>query len=53
MKQADKLREICLSFPEVTEEPHFEKISFRVKKKNLVTYDGTINQACLKLSESD
>lgn len=28
-------RELALSFPETTEEPHFEKTSFRVKKKNL------------------
>ncbi len=30
-------REIALSFDEVTEEPHFEKASFRVKKKIYAT----------------
>lgn len=53
MKQVDYLREVCLSFPEVSEVPHFEKTSFRVKKKIFVTYDGSTNQACLKISEAD
>ena len=47
------LRELALSFPETTEEPHFEKTSFRVKKKIFATYDGKNNTACLKLSETD
>ncbi|MEE6188012.1 MmcQ/YjbR family DNA-binding protein [Niabella digestorum] len=42
---------MALSFPQVTEEPHFEKISFRVKKKIFVTYDEKSKRACLKLSE--
>ena len=44
-------RKIALSFPETTEEPHFEKISFRVKKKIFATYDGQTGLACIKLSE--
>lgn len=47
------LRNIALSFPEATEEPHFEKSSFRVRKKIFVTYDDSLNRACLKLSEAD
>lgn len=31
------LREYILSLPEVTEEPHFEKRSYRVKKKIVAT----------------
>lgn len=33
------LEKINLSFPEVTIEPHFEKISFRVKKRIFATFD--------------
>ena len=47
------VRKLALSFPEVTEEPHFEKISFRVKKKIFATYDEVKNRLCIKLSEID
>jgi len=47
------LRTKALSFPETTEEPHFEKTSFRVKKKIFATYDESNNRACIKLSEID
>jgi predicted DNA-binding protein (MmcQ/YjbR family) len=53
MKQIDYVRHIALSFPDTTELPHFEKTSFRVKKKIFVTYDEKNNRACVKLSESD
>lgn len=53
MKQIDFLRHIALSLPETTEEPHFEKTSFRVKKKIFVSYDEKNNRACLKFSEND
>ncbi len=33
----DELREFVLSFPETTEEPHFDRSSFRVKGKILIT----------------
>ncbi|CAG5005685.1 hypothetical protein DYBT9275_03629 [Dyadobacter sp. CECT 9275] len=46
-------RQIALSFPEATEEPHFEKTSFRIKKKIFATYNDKENQACVKLSERD
>lgn len=49
----DFLREVSLSFPEVTEEPHFEKVSFRVRKKIFATYDAGEGRASLKLSEMD
>lgn len=48
-----RFRKIALSFPEVTEESHFEKTSFRVKKKIFATYDDKKKRACLKLSEID
>lgn len=46
-------RKLALSFPEATEEAHFEKISFRVKKKIFATYDGKNKIACIQLSEID
>lgn len=46
-------RKLALSFPEAIEEPHFEKTSFRVKKKIFVTYDDIKKRACIKLSEID
>lgn len=46
-------RELALSFPETSEEPHFEKTCFRVKKKIFATYDGAHKIACIKLSEID
>ncbi|WP_373521816.1 MmcQ/YjbR family DNA-binding protein [Aquiflexum sp.] len=53
MKQFDFVRSFALSLPEVTEEPHFEKTSFRVKKKIFVTFDAANNKACFKFSRSD
>ncbi len=53
MVTIDTFRKIALAFPEATEEPHFEKISFRVKKKIFATYDDRNDRACIKLSEID
>lgn len=53
MVSIDTFRKLALSFPEATEEPHFEKISFRVKKKIFATYDDVKKRACIKLSEID
>ena len=36
-------REMALSFPEVTEQKHFEKTSFRVNKKYLPHWMSPIN----------
>ena len=49
----EKLRAVALTFPETTEEPHFEKTSFRVKKKIFAVYDEKLKKVCLKLSEVD
>jgi hypothetical protein len=51
MVSFDAFRKLALLFPEVTEEPHFEKTSFRVKKRIFATYDDKNKRACLKLSE--
>ncbi|MDO6432750.1 MmcQ/YjbR family DNA-binding protein [Flavitalea sp. BT771] len=53
MTTLETLRTIALSLPEVTEEPHFEKTSFRVKKKIFATYDDHLKTACIKLTEID
>lgn len=53
MVTIETLRKLALSFPEATEEPHFEKTSFRVKKKIFATYDDVKKRACVKLSEID
>lgn len=53
MVDIDSFRQMALSFPETTEQPHFEKTSFRVGKKIFATLDIKKNQACLKLSEID
>ncbi|MEJ8820408.1 MmcQ/YjbR family DNA-binding protein [Lacibacter sp. H407] len=46
-------RQLALSFAEVTEQPHFEKTSFRVKKKIFVTLDEATHTACVKFSATD
>lgn len=53
MKQIEFVRKLALSLPETTEAPHFEKTSFRVKKKIFATYDQKENKLCLKFSEID
>lgn len=49
----DFFRSFSLSLPEATEAPHFEKTSFRVKKKIFATFDSRTQLACVKLSETD
>lgn len=49
----DTLQQLALSFPEATEDPHFEKTSFRIKKKIFATYDALNQRACVKLSPID
>lgn len=49
----DQCREIALSFPESTEEAHFEKTSFRINSKIFATYEKKSNTACIKLSKLD
>lgn len=51
MVSSTSFRTLALSFPEATEAPHFEKISFRVKGKIFATCDEKHKMACLKLSE--
>lgn len=44
---------IALNFPQISVEPHFEKISFRIKKKIFATFDEKHNRVTVKLSEID
>ncbi len=53
MVTIDTFSKWALALPETTEEPHFEKTSFRVKKKVFATYDEVKKRACIKLSEID
>ncbi len=46
-------RKLASALPEVEEAPHFEKTSFRVKKKIFVTLDVAAFRACVKLTEID
>ncbi len=47
------LRELAMSFPDTMEQPHFEKTSFRARKKIFATYSSYDKRACLKLSAID
>jgi predicted DNA-binding protein (MmcQ/YjbR family) len=53
MVSIETFRQIALSFPETTEEPHFEKPAFKVAKKIFATMNLVEFRATVKLSESD
>lgn len=53
MISAIEIRKLALELPDATEQPHFEKTSFRVKKKIFLTLDEKNNTAVAKLSEAD
>jgi YjbR len=53
MIRIETIRKLALAFEEGEEQPHFEKPSFRIKKKIFATVDVKLNRACLKLSEID
>jgi predicted DNA-binding protein (MmcQ/YjbR family) len=46
-------KQLALSFTGAEEQPHFEKTSFRVKKKIFATHGTGSNIICVKLSEID
>ena len=46
-------RKIALAFPEAVEEPHFEKTSFRVRKKIFATLAPEKGEAVLKFTPLD
>jgi predicted DNA-binding protein (MmcQ/YjbR family) len=49
----ESFKQIAISLPDVTEIPHFDKISFRIKKKIFATLSEKNYRACVKLSEID
>lgn len=53
MITAQIVRKLALAFDEAEELPHFDKTSFRVKKKIFATFNENQQRATLKLSESD
>jgi predicted DNA-binding protein (MmcQ/YjbR family) len=53
MVSIETFRELAMSFPNSTEEPHFEKTSFRINKKIFASFDEKNNRAILKLNEID
>lgn len=53
MISIETFRNLAMSFPDATEEPHFEKTSFRIKKKIFASFDEKNNRAVLKLNEID
>lgn len=53
MISIETVRQIALAYPETVEQPHFEKASFRVKKKIFATLDEKKQVACIKLSEAE
>ncbi|WP_166920825.1 MmcQ/YjbR family DNA-binding protein [Flavobacterium poyangense] len=53
MVTIETFRALALALPEATEEPHFEKISFRIKKKIFATIDEKTNRGVFKFNEID
>jgi predicted DNA-binding protein (MmcQ/YjbR family) len=53
MVDIETFRQLALAFPDTTEEPHFDKTSFRVNKKIFATLDESNKRACLMLTEMD
>lgn len=53
MNDLNSIRALATSFEEVEESPHFEKVSFRVRKKIFLTVDETKKLITLKLSLVD
>ena len=53
MIDIETVRELALSFDEAVEQPHFEKSSFRVRKKIFATLDTEKKTLVLKFSPAD
>lgn len=43
----------AMKYPDVLQSPHFEKTSFRIRKKIFATLDTKLRRATLKLTEID
>ncbi len=53
MVDIDTFRQFALAFPGTTEQPHFEKTSFRTKKRIFATLSTDNHRACIKFSPID
>ncbi|MCS3795251.1 MmcQ/YjbR family DNA-binding protein [Niastella sp. OAS944] len=53
MVHENTFRQLALSFADAEEQPHFEKTSFRVKKKIFATHAAGSHIICVKLSAVD
>ncbi|HTD94367.1 MAG TPA: MmcQ/YjbR family DNA-binding protein [Chitinophagaceae bacterium] len=53
MVSVKNFKALAMSFPEATELPHFEKPSFRVRKKIFVTLSESLSRITIKLSPID
>ena len=53
MMDIESFTKLALSFPDVEEAKHFEKTSFRIKKKIFATLSKSEKRAVLKLSLED
>ncbi len=53
MVTVESFIKLALSFQDVVEHSHFDKMSFRINNKIFATLDVDKNQACVKLSEID
>ncbi len=53
MPTPDHVRQIALSFPKTTEQPHFDKTSFRVSRKIFATLNVKFQRVTIKLSAKD
>lgn len=53
MVSLETVRKLAMSFPEAEEKPHFEKESFRVKKKIFATLSKKDHRCVVKLSPID
>ena len=45
-----RFQKLALSLDNTIEEPHFEKLSFRMNKKIFATFDTNLHRACIKLN---
>ncbi len=53
MMTFDEIRSFCYALDNVSEEPHFERTSFRVKKKIFLTHKEGTDELTVKLSPRD
>lgn len=53
MVSVTTFRQLALSFPDTTEQPHFEKQAFRSKKRIFASLNESENIVTVKLSEVD